>query len=72
VIPDSLGAAYRPAGGGSGQTEEERDNFRQQYMDEANKKRVEDAEDVDVNAAIHGNWTVENSKSMLHQWLQGR
>ena len=31
---------------------------------------MEEAEDVDVNAGIHGNWTMENSKSMLHQWMQ--
>ena len=29
-----------------------------------------EAEDVDVNAGIHGNWTMENAKSMLHQWMQ--
>lgn len=28
------------------------------------------AEDLDVNASIHGNWTVENAKSKLHQFLQ--
>lgn len=27
------------------------------------------AEDVDMNAAIHGNWTIENAKSKLHQYL---
>ena len=31
---------------------------------------MQEAEDVDVNAGIHGNWTMENSKSMLHQWMQ--
>ena len=31
---------------------------------------TEQAEDVDVNAGIHGNWTMENAKSMLHQWMQ--
>ena len=34
------------------------------------RKRMEEAEDVDVNAAIHGNWNMENSKSMLHQFIQ--
>lgn len=28
------------------------------------------AEDLDVNAGIHGNWTVENAKSKLHQYMQ--
>ncbi len=34
--------------------------------------RLEEAEDVDVNAGIHGNWTMENAKSMLHQFIQMR
>ena len=34
------------------------------------RKNMADAEDVDVNAGIHGNWTMENAKSMLHQWMQ--
>lgn len=41
------------------------------YMDRiAEQKKLEEAEDVDVNASIHGNWTVENAKSRLHQFLQ--
>ncbi|MPC48087.1 ATP-dependent RNA helicase A [Portunus trituberculatus] len=28
------------------------------------------AEDVDLTANIHGNWTVENAKSRLHMFLQ--
>ncbi|XP_026676773.1 LOW QUALITY PROTEIN: ATP-dependent RNA helicase A-like [Diaphorina citri] len=36
----------------------------------ADQKRMEDAEDLDVNAGIHGNWTIENAKSKLHQFLQ--
>ena len=28
------------------------------------------AEDADMNADIHGGWTVENAKSRLHQYLQ--
>ena len=39
-------------------------------LDELNARRVADAEDLDVNAQIHGNWTVENAKSRLHQFLQ--
>lgn len=34
------------------------------------QKRVEEAEDLDVNAQIHGNWTIENAKSKLHQFMQ--
>ena len=28
------------------------------------------AEDADMNADIHGGWTVENAKGRLHQYLQ--
>uniref|UniRef100_T1JBZ2 RNA helicase n=1 Tax=Strigamia maritima TaxID=126957 RepID=T1JBZ2_STRMM len=54
------------------------------YMDRlAEKRKLEEvsevgylmlllygAEDVDVNASIHGNWTIDNAKSRLHQFLQ--
>ncbi|RNA19714.1 ATP-dependent RNA helicase A-like isoform X1 [Brachionus plicatilis] len=36
----------------------------------AERKMLEDAEDSDVNAEIHGFWTLENAKSRLHQYLQ--
>ncbi|CAH1795075.1 unnamed protein product [Owenia fusiformis] len=45
----------------------------QEYMDRINEKRrleVEGSEDTDFNADIHGNWTLENAKSRLHQFLQ--
>ena len=64
--PQSLGEAYQPVGrGGPGGGTD----FRQQYL-EMDRKKLEEAEDVDVNAGIHGNWTMENAKSMLHQWMQ--
>ena len=28
------------------------------------------SEDLDLNADIHGNWTLENAKSRLHQFIQ--
>lgn len=31
---------------------------------------MEEAEDLDVNAQIHGNWTLDNAKSKLHQFMQ--
>lgn len=41
------------------------------YMDRiAEKRRLEEAEDLDINSAIHGNWTLENAKSKLHQFFQ--
>ena len=64
--PQDLGEAYQPVGRQGGQGV----NFRQQYLETMDKKKMEEAEDVDVNAGIHGNWTMENAKSMLHQWMQ--
>lgn len=62
--PQSLGEAYR------GIHNQGRDNSFS-YMDRAQEqKRLEEAEDLDVNAAIHGNWTIENAKSKLHQFMQ--
>ena len=61
--PNDIGQAYRPynEGGQSNYT----------YLDRiADQMKVEEAEDVDVNAGIHGNWTVENAKSKLHQFMQ--
>lgn len=63
--PASMGEAYRPLG----QNFSGKDQW--SYMDRAQEqKRLEEAEDLDVNAQIHGNWTIENAKSKLHQWMQ--
>nr|XP_034837371.1 dosage compensation regulator isoform X2 [Maniola hyperantus] len=60
--PDMMGQAYQAYGG-------ERPNFT--YMDRLQQqKNVEEAEDLDVNASLHGNWTMENAKSKLHQFMQ--
>lgn len=29
----------------------------------------EETESLDMNAAIHGNWTLENAKAKLHQYM---
>ncbi|KAL8568221.1 hypothetical protein ACOMHN_027744 [Nucella lapillus] len=43
----------------------------QEYLDRlAEKRRLEESEDVDMNSEIHGNWTVDTAKSRLHQFLQ--
>ena len=63
--PGTLGPAYQKHGHAPGQGD-----FNRDFID--NKKTVEDAEDADPNAGIHGNWTMENGKSMLHQFLQTR
>lgn len=34
------------------------------------QRRTEEAEDLDINSGIHGNWTLDNAKSRLHQFLQ--
>uniref|UniRef100_A0A1B6BXD9 RNA helicase n=1 Tax=Clastoptera arizonana TaxID=38151 RepID=A0A1B6BXD9_9HEMI len=63
IGPDTMGQAYTPL---------QRDGERPQtYQDIiADQKRVEEAEDLDMNAGIHGNWTIENAKSRLHQYMQ--
>lgn len=64
--PQSMGPAYQAYGG---QSQGESRNFT--YMDRLQQqKNVEEAEDLDVNASLHGNWTMENAKSKLHQFLQ--
>lgn len=59
--PNQLGQAYRPLN----------DFGPQSYMDRAQEQaRMEEAESLDVNAGIHGNWTIENAKSKLNQFMQ--
>lgn len=60
--PQDLGQAYRPI-----------DNRNDYYnpIDRAQEKLdMKEAESIDVNAAIHGNWTIENAKAKLHQFMQ--
>ncbi|KAI4469545.1 atp-dependent rna helicase [Holotrichia oblita] len=59
--PQTYGEAYRPIG---------RDKPNWQFLDKMQQQRLEEAEDLDVNAQIHGNWTIENAKSKLHQFMQ--
>lgn len=60
--PEVMGPAYQAYGGTS-------KNYT--YIDRMKQqKNVEEAEDLDVNASLHGNWTMENAKSKLHQFLQ--
>jgi ATP-dependent RNA helicase A len=35
-----------------------------------NRKMLEDVDNADTNADIHGGWTIENAKSRLHQFFQ--
>ncbi|KAK8730416.1 hypothetical protein OTU49_007995 [Cherax quadricarinatus] len=49
----------------------QREGRQMTYMERIQeRKATEDAEDVDLTANIHGNWTIENSKSRLHMFLQ--
>jgi len=67
--PDALGEAYRK--GQQGQNDQQGGgDFRRDFLEEAQRRRVADAEEADVNAAMHGNWTMENAKSALNQWMQ--
>lgn len=44
--------------------------YMQHINDLNNRRMLQEAEDSDVNAEIHGFWTIENAKSRLHQYLQ--
>lgn len=64
--PQSMGPAYQAYGG-----QEDGPNRTFTYMDRLQQqKNVEEAENLDVNASLHGNWTMENAKSKLHQFMQ--
>ena len=65
--PKSMGQAYQMRGQEPGQGD-----FKRDHLEKMNKQNMQDAEDADPNAAIHGNWTMDNAKSMLHQFLQIR
>jgi len=68
MAPDRMGEAYRPYRDGNDQGN---GNQQYTYIDRiAEQKNLHEAEDLDLNAAIHGNWTIENGKSRLHIFLQ--
>ena len=61
---NDLGTAYRPYNNDNKYDP-------QSYMDRAQQQaRMDEAESLDVNSAIHGNWTIENAKSKLNQFMQ--
>ncbi|EDW36419.1 GL17788 [Drosophila persimilis] len=67
--PQDLGEAYRPlnhtGGGGGGALD--RFNIIDHVQEQ---KDMNEAESIDVNAAIHGNWTIENAKDRLNMYKQ--
>ncbi|XP_054157981.1 ATP-dependent RNA helicase A protein-like [Oppia nitens] len=43
---------------------------KQDYVDRiAQKRKFEEAEELDTNSSIHGNWTLDNAKQRLHEYL---
>lgn len=63
--PNQLGSAYVPI------NHQNDNNFPMSFADRAQQQaNMEEAESLDVNAAIHGNWTIENAKSQLNQFMQ--
>ncbi|KAH8389920.1 hypothetical protein KR200_003975 [Drosophila serrata] len=62
--PQDLGEAYRPLNHeGRGDRFNIIDHVQEQ-------KDMNEAESIDVNAAIHGNWTIENAKDRLNMYKQ--
>lgn len=61
--PNDLGQAYRPYG-----SHYQGPNS---YMDRAQEQtNMDDAESLDVNSGIHGNYTIDNAKGKLNQFMQ--
>ncbi|KAH8277710.1 hypothetical protein KR018_003980 [Drosophila ironensis] len=58
--PQDLGEAYRPLN-------HEGFNIIDHVQEQ---KDMNEAESIDVNAAIHGNWTIENAKDRLNMYKQ--
>jgi len=64
--PQDLGEAYRPLNHESGG-----DSSRFNIIDHVQEQKdMNEAESIDVNAAIHGNWTIENAKERLNMYKQ--
>ncbi|KAL7735496.1 hypothetical protein ACLKA6_010532 [Drosophila palustris] len=63
--PQDLGEAYRPLNHQIGGRE--RFNLIDHVQEQ---KDMNEAESIDMNAAIHGNWTIENAKDRLNIYKQ--
>lgn len=69
-MPNKLGEAYQPYNRDNSFNRDQ-NSGPYSYMDRAQEQaRLEEAESLDVNAGIHGNWTIENAKSKLNQFMQ--
>ncbi|XP_055534958.1 dosage compensation regulator isoform X1 [Wyeomyia smithii] len=62
--PSDLGQAYRPYVREGNEYVPTKEELAEQAAN------MESAESLDVNAGIHGNWTIENAKAKLNHWLQ--
>lgn len=61
-----MGQAYRPYNNDNNERP-----AGHSFVDRAQQQqRMEEAESLDMNAGIHGNWTIENAKAKLHQFMQ--
>lgn len=66
--PEAMGHAYRPY---QNENNDRPVGNSHSFVDRAQQQqRMEEAESLDMNAGIHGNWTIENAKAKLHQFLQ--
>nr|XP_054765794.1 dosage compensation regulator-like [Lytechinus pictus] len=73
-----MGGGPGDMGGGGGGEHGGRDSHdgsmpsyqRSFFERQGDKRKLEEAEGADMNAGIHGNWTISNAKSRLHQFLQ--
>ncbi|CAG2105382.1 unnamed protein product, partial [Medioppia subpectinata] len=81
---DAFISSYRggPGGGGGGDGGPPRpppvgkgfmsysEGPKQEYIDRiAQKRKFEEGEELDLNSGIHGNWTLDNAKQQLNQYM---
>uniref|UniRef100_A0A3Q1HMM1 RNA helicase n=1 Tax=Anabas testudineus TaxID=64144 RepID=A0A3Q1HMM1_ANATE len=67
------GRGYSGGGGGEGGAQWDRGaNLKEYYArrDEQEAQATLESEEVDLNANLHGNWTLENAKARLNQFFQ--
>ncbi|KAM3603825.1 uncharacterized protein V6R79_002682 [Siganus canaliculatus] len=67
-----LGYAGSRAGAGAGAEWDRGANLKEYYAkrDEQEAQATLESEEVDLNANLHGNWTLENAKARLNQFFQ--
>ncbi|KAG7231840.1 hypothetical protein INR49_010271 [Caranx melampygus] len=81
-VPGVTGLGYSGAGGsgwggggggrGGGAQWERGANLKEYYAkrDEQEAQATLESEEVDLNASLHGNWTLDNAKARLNQFFQ--